>query len=210
MRHIVHRRLFLTDDRAVSEEFTTLPALCIVMIGFALFTVLIAQTYIAYQGRVDSIQKYQTASFLTQKLTNPECSFMRTGTTVDISQLNTPTSRDQLNVTRCVYRQSGVDFIVRMRWNNGSQDFPINLPANTSNRVAVSKNVDVYLNIAQTIPGTLTVITWSCAKETSSGTPGGNSGSWGTSGFELVFILCALAFFVLQKQNVRRKKEGGR
>ena len=150
---------FLKDENAVSEEFTSLPALSIVMIGFALFILLIANTYAAYEQRIDSLEKYQTGYFIATKLTNPDCYFIRNGGIVDLPLLRT--NPDTLTSIRDDYRTSGVSFIVRITWDEGSEDFPEEPLDDIGDHVAVSKNVGIYLNEAQTTPGKLTIILWS-------------------------------------------------
>lgn len=59
------------------------------------------------------------------------------------------------------YRSSGFDFILRISWDLNQKDFPDELPIDIEDRVAVSKNIGVYLNEAQTKPGKLTIILWS-------------------------------------------------
>jgi hypothetical protein len=154
-------RGFIENDRAVSEEFTSLPALSVVMIGFALFILLISNTYNAYEIRIDSIEKYKTADFIATKLTNPDCFFMDEGGVVNISLLETSESLNELNSIRNTYKTSGIDFIIRISWDSTSEDYPENLPNYVGDRVAVSRSISVYLNPAQTRPGRLTVITWS-------------------------------------------------
>ena len=152
---------FIKNDKAISEEFTSLPALSVVMIGFALFILLIANTYNAYGIRIDSIEKYKTADFIATKLTNPDCFFMEEGGIVNISLLETSESLDKLNSIRNTYKTSGVDFIIRLSWDSTYEDYPEDLPNDVGDRVAVSRSISVYLNPAQTRPGRLTVITWS-------------------------------------------------
>ena len=151
-------RYFLVEEHAVSEEFTILPALSIVMIGFALFVVLLAQTYTAYEERMDRLQNYQTADGIAKKLTNLDCYFIREGGLIDVSILqNDPGS---LQILCEQYERTGVIFLLRLQWNNLTQDFPEPLSIAPMNRVAVSKDVGVYLNEAQTVPGILTIILW--------------------------------------------------
>ena len=163
----ISRRRLIKDENAVSEEFTALPALSVVMIGFALFIVLIANTYSAYNTRIDSLDKYQTADFIATKLTNPDCFFIMEGGIVDLSILeNSAISDDKLNAIRQEYESSGINFILRISYESTTKDFPSNpdpatLLANAGDRVAVSKDVGIYINEAQTKPGKLTIISWS-------------------------------------------------
>jgi hypothetical protein len=158
MRNRIRKRSFLENEQAVSEEFTSLPALSIVLIGFAVFIVLLAQTYIAYADRVDRLQHYQTADGLLQKLTNPECYFIRPGGLVDLSNLeNDDTSFQHLYQQ---YYKIGYVFCLQLRYDSQIKILPESSEPQPPNRIAVSLEIGVYLNEAQTIPGTLTIVLW--------------------------------------------------
>lgn len=162
MKIITPRRELIKDENAISEEFTSLPALSIVMIGFAIFILLIANTYSAYTTRVDNLNKYQTADFIVTKLTNPDSFIIKEGGIIDLPLLKN--SEAEINQMREKYRSSGVDFIIIVRYENFITKLPHNaddLLLNSGDRVAVTKNIGIYLNEAQTKPGTLTIITWS-------------------------------------------------
>lgn len=162
MNIITNLREFKNDENAVSEEFTSLPALSVVMIGFAIFILLIANTYSAYSTRIQSLDKYQTADFIATKLTNPESFIIKEGGIIDLQLLKN--SEAEINELRNKYRASGVDFVIIISYEDTVEKIPSNaddLLSNTVDRVAVTKNVGVYLNSAQTKPGRLTIITWS-------------------------------------------------
>ncbi|DAC72664.1 MAG TPA: hypothetical protein DSN98_04075 [Thermoplasmata archaeon] len=158
MRNTHKVRSFLNDERAVSEEFTVLPALSIVMIGFALFIALLAQTYMAYAEHMNQLQNYQTTDGILQKLTNPDSYFIKEGGAINLSVLQNNTGPLQALCEQ--YNQSGISFLIRLSWKNITQDFPTSLLASPQNRIAVSKNIAVYLNEAQTTPATLSVLLW--------------------------------------------------
>lgn len=156
----LHLKKFIHDEKAVSEEFTSLPALSVVMIGFTLFFVLLATVYTAYGVRVESLEKYQTADFIATKLTNPDCYLMREGGVVDLPLLNSDDGKSALYLIRDEYKTAGVNFTLRISWDNTYEDFPENLPDYIGDRVAVSKSVGIYLNEVQIVPGKLTIIMW--------------------------------------------------
>lgn len=156
----LHLKKFIHDEKAVSEEFTSLPALSVVMIGFTLFFVLLATVYTSYDTRIESLEKYQTGDFIATKLTNPDCYFIREGGLIDLPLLNSTSGKSALNLMRDEYKTSGVNFTLRISWDNNHEDFPETLPDHIGDRVAVSKNVGVYLNEVQTAPGELTIILW--------------------------------------------------
>jgi hypothetical protein len=147
---------FWANEHGISEEYTSLPALSVVMIGFSLFLVLLAHTYTAYQDRMMQVQYYQIAEGLIGKCTNPDSPFMRNGL-VDVSLLSNSSNIMRL---RDEYRLSNISFIFRLRYLDVDNDFPEPSPSMTPHRVAAAKELGVYLNDAQTTPGTLTIILW--------------------------------------------------
>ncbi len=137
-----------------------MPALSVIMIGFALFFVLLASAYNSYDIRVDSLEKYQNANFIATKLTNPECFFIKEGGLVDLPLLLISSGEEKLEEIRQEYQSSEVHFVVQLSWDEDTKVIPENQLNGVGNRVAVSKNVGIYLNEAQTVPGTLTIILW--------------------------------------------------
>ena len=131
------------------------------MIGFALFFILLASTYTSYDLRVDSLEKYQTANFIATKLTNPECFFIKEGGLVDLPLLLSDSGKEKLEEIRQEYRSSEVQFVIQLSWDEDVKIIPEDQLSSVGSRVAVSKNVGVYLNEAQTVPGALTIILWS-------------------------------------------------
>jgi hypothetical protein len=157
---VIQKRVahFLQDKRAISEEFTSLPALAVVMIGFTLFVALIGNTYIAYHQRRAIVEDYQIGAFISTKLTSPHCFFMRPGGIVDLPCLERDS--EALQLLQNNYLSSGINFTIRIHWLEHIREFPTSLPSDVGNRIAISKPVGIYLNPAQTVPGSLTVILW--------------------------------------------------
>ncbi|HVQ01127.1 MAG TPA: hypothetical protein VMT57_06395 [Candidatus Thermoplasmatota archaeon] len=145
------------NDQGVSEEFTSLPTLSVVMMGFSLFLLLLVHTYTAYQERMNYLEEYQIADAIAEKLTNPECCWMENGL-VNVPTLNL--SMEQIKVIREQYHFSNLSFVIRLRYDEQVYDFPEPLPSLTTNQVAVERQIGVYLNEAQTTEGTFTIIVW--------------------------------------------------
>jgi len=61
---------FLKDKRGVAEEFTTLPAIMVVMIGFAIFFAMIATVYHLHNERMEDKELFEVAHYVVSKLTN--------------------------------------------------------------------------------------------------------------------------------------------
>ncbi|MCD6473756.1 MAG: hypothetical protein J7K47_02475 [Thermoplasmata archaeon] len=63
---------FIGDRKGVAEEFTSLPALIIVMIGFALFFAMFANVYMAHNEKLKTAELAEAAHYIALKLTNAE------------------------------------------------------------------------------------------------------------------------------------------
>jgi hypothetical protein len=158
MRNTKNRRLFIKDEKAISEEFTVLPALSIVMVGFAVFFALLAQTYLSYTDHIHRLQNYQTADHILESLTNPDCFFIKDGGLIDIQFLQD--NRPLLENICEQYRKSGIRFFLRLQCGNLTMDLPEMLLHDSFNSIAISKEIGVLLDEAHTIPGVLTIILW--------------------------------------------------
>jgi hypothetical protein len=155
MKVISSRRYFLRNEEAVSEEFTVLPALSVVIIGFALFAVLLAQTYIAYTNHINQLYRYQTADRILQKIINPDCFFIRSPGIVDLHLLQNNTEMLQ----GYFHRYPSLEALCRVQihWGNHTWFYPEISSSASLDYVAISKVVGVYCNEAQTLPGIITV-----------------------------------------------------
>ncbi len=159
------KRSLIKNNQAVSEEFTSLPALSIIMIGFAIFILLLANTYSAYNQRSENLEKYQNANQIATKITNPDCFFIKEGRIIDLPALEKDiTSPDsEFEKLRTDYKSKGINFVIKINYEKTTENFPTDsdtILKNIGERVAVTKNLAVFLNDAETKPGTLTIITW--------------------------------------------------
>ena len=153
-------RVFITNNTAISEEFTSLPALMIVMISFTLFIIVLVQSYASYQNRLTILNNFEIADFLSQKICNPENVFIREGGLLDLPVLISQENREKLNQTRQKYQTIGKDFTIRIRWDTGFFDVPISMPPNNSNQIAITHDISLYFNPAITSIGKITIIIW--------------------------------------------------
>lgn len=154
--------LFVSDERGVAEEFTSLPALVVVMIGFGLFFALIAGVYYSYNERVESINKYGTADFVLERLTSEggilhEKDVIKESGKIDVNEFH---RLDNLN-QEMVNKKSGlvgVEYGLKLRYKKESLKEINCWLYGDEEVVAASKQVSVYLNEAETVPGILTVV----------------------------------------------------
>jgi len=154
-------RTITKNNNAISEEFTSIPSLSIILIGFTVFFLLISNVYSAYDLRTDSIDMYQKAEFIANKITNPNCFFINPGGIVNLTKLNTNNGQEDLLDFRSKLSLSKTNFTIKISWDDNNEYFPGNIPDYVHDRIAVTENICIYLNEAETSPGKITIILWS-------------------------------------------------
>lgn len=151
---------FKKNDFAIAEEFTSIPSLSIIIIGFTIFILLVANVYSSYETKIVSIDKYQIADYLISKLINPESFFIKTGLIIDYPILNSHQGKNEFKLIQEEFYRLNVNFILRLNWYEECYNFPNDLTNNFQNQIAISRPINIYLNEVETVPGKLTLIMW--------------------------------------------------
>ena len=157
--------LFIRDEKGISEEFTSLPALTVVMMGFAIFFVLFANVYFSYNERIENIDKYEIANFVLEKIMSADGALAKNGIVrggvIDVVKFRE--MRNNEKAISEIMKKSGIkgiEFGLKLKYNDGKEVIKwCNVPSN-KDIFAASKQVPVYLNDVQTVPGVLTVVVW--------------------------------------------------
>jgi hypothetical protein len=152
------RKPFHHNTYAISEEFTILPALSLVIIGIVLFSVLTLSTYESYGAQTKQLSQIDIASYLLSKLIDTDQLYMREGQIIEISILEQPESLVFFNDLKHDLYPSGIDFSVMVSWGNTSMwvlDQPMEVDT-----IAVSQPIGIALNPVDIILGSITVVVW--------------------------------------------------
>jgi len=150
-------RLLSSNEDAVSEEYTALPALCTVVIGLSLFFLLLAHAYTTSQAQSETIRTYHSAELLAEKLLDPANAFILPGGILDLASFTD--AGEPLDRLRQEYSPSGFDFLFRLTYDGGAVTLPPNATI-PQEYVATSRDLGIALSDAQTVPGRLTVLLW--------------------------------------------------
>lgn len=151
-----HRLSTSTED-AATEEYTALPALCVVVIGLALFFLLLAHAYAMPTAQSETTRTYHTAELLTEQLLDPANPFVQPGGTLNLAALTGASS--PLDRLRQDHSPLGFDFLIRITTNTTSITLPTNITLQMPS-VSASRTIPIALSPAQTITGRLTVVLW--------------------------------------------------
>lgn len=158
---------FIRDERGLSEELTSLPALAVIMTGFAIFFIMIAGVYHSYNQEMESIDEYQTANFILEKITTSDGALAKKGIMMEgglISLINF--ERINEKIMDEIIKESGIEgerVALKLELKKGYDELknPLirgKLP--TTEYITVSKRVTVYLNEVKKVPGVLSVMVW--------------------------------------------------
>lgn len=141
--------LFMKDERA-SEEFTSLPALAIVMIGFTLFFMIVVGVYNSYKESVESIEYYSDANYLLEKLTSADSPIVKNGC-IDFQKLDH--AYEEI-VEKYRFRN---EFMLKISTFDGKN---LTIGKNGKEGVSASKIMPAIINDVEAIPIRITVILW--------------------------------------------------
>ncbi|MDD5778348.1 MAG: hypothetical protein PHU95_02735 [Candidatus Thermoplasmatota archaeon] len=158
---------FISDERGISEEFTSLPALAVVLIGFGLFFALVGGAYHAHTEKMERVDEYRAANFVLQKLTASngvlaEEGILMPGGMVDGQRL----LQKESEVARTLYEEAvapGWGYSMVVEWRVGGEYTACRVDVCESEggeQIAASKKIPVRVNAAQTVSGTFTVRVW--------------------------------------------------
>ena len=150
------------DSNAISETFTILPALSMILIGFTIFSILIATAYTTFDAKSDHINMLETSNQILEKISSPNACFTTDGNTINYMIFSSNQSKNYIQTLQSQYESYKLSFSVKLSYNNEKIWLPqqINNENSTADQYASSKQVSVQINEIKTIPGTLTVILW--------------------------------------------------
>lgn len=160
---------FIDDRRGISEEFTSLPALMVVMIGFALFFALMATAYVTYHQKLDEKELYEAAHHAVLKLTLPESPLISEGggtnTPLIVSANLGDISSEEL--IECCHL-TGYDYRIKIYYydeNAEQQPLPgtehLSTSAHSSgDTVSASRKISVKFANGEVRPGKIVVTVW--------------------------------------------------
>lgn len=141
------------DKRGITEEFTTLPAISIVMIGFALFFVLIASCYYVHIQRIENKELYEAAHFVIEKITM-DSPLIESPLMINLKAVER--SNIMEDIAKCC-NLSDYDFCIRIFYD----EMCLKLGEEKErNKVSLSKIVAVKINEGDIREGKIVVTVW--------------------------------------------------
>lgn len=158
---------FTSDERGITEEFTSVPALVVVLIGFGLFFALVGGAYHAHTEKMKSIDEYRRASFILEKLTTSggvltEEGVLLPGGVIDGHRL-LQYKRDVARMLREKAAFPTIKYDLVVTWSVRGEERVCRVPVyeiEDKDHIAASKKIPVRESTAQIVPGTFTVRIW--------------------------------------------------
>jgi len=159
---LVRRKPLLNNNEAISESFTVIPALAMVLIGFTIFSIIIASAYTTFDYHHDIINKFDGAQDILEKISSPNSPVTEDGSLFKLKDFNSIEAKEFFNQLLNKYQCYGYNFTIKLTFENriywifNPQSSDIIL----TNTYACTKIVSIVINDIQIVPGSLTVIFW--------------------------------------------------
>ncbi len=159
---LIRRKTFQNNNEAISESFTVLPALAMVLIGFTIFSIIIASAYTTFDYQHDIINKFDGAQDILEKISSPNSPVTEDGSLFKLKDFNSIEAKELFHQLLNKYQCYGYNFTIKLTFENriywifNPQSSDIIL----TNTYACTKIVSIAINDIQIVPGSLTVIFW--------------------------------------------------
>ena len=153
---------FISDDRGITEPYSDIISMMLVIVGFTVFFAVVVQTYSAYADRAFIVGHSQDAFRLTEALkTDPLFASADGVDTIDANRVNAAAEHPERLYSRY---GSYYNFMVKVEANEQRWSKTIIRDKNPRSipqiGIAFSTPVTVRLNDAESVPGTLSVKIW--------------------------------------------------
>ena len=143
-----------SDERGISEEFSSITAIIVVTIGISIIFLIVGGVYISNKDIENRIEKYQMADYIFNKIFSPDSFLYKDGVILGEGMIN-KSKFIQFSHTSLpeVY---GINYQLilsvkhdRITWG---------MLNDVDDEIALSKNVPVYIDEAHVLPGKLTIV----------------------------------------------------
>lgn len=141
------------DEKGISEEFSSITAIIVVVIGISIYFSIVGEIYIANKDIANRTEKYEMADYIFNKLFSPDGPLYKNrvitgGGEVDKNKFSKFSNGPVPDFNGIKYQLILSFNGERIKWGTLSY----------GEKIAISKNVPVYIDEAHTIPGKLTVV----------------------------------------------------
>jgi hypothetical protein len=156
---------FTHDTTAVSETFTILPALSMVLIGFTIFSMIIAAAYTSFETKDNYTDMFEQSNNILEKISSPNACFTTDGNSIDYSLFSSEQANEYISLLQSEFSPYHLSFSVKLSFADEISWLPTSnsMDQITGNRYASSKQVSVRMNEVKTVPGILTVFLFDTA-----------------------------------------------
>lgn len=150
------------DTKAISETFTVIPAVAMVLIGIIMFSIIIATAYTTFDNKQVVINNFENTHTLLQKICSPNTIFTEETNVINLLSFQSNEAVEYINKLQRDYSTFNISFMVKLstaqeEWWLPSNNFD---PIGKAEVFASSKKVSIKMNEVSTKPGELSIIMW--------------------------------------------------
>lgn len=153
-------RPLIKDSEGISEEFTSLPALAVLMIGVCLFLVLLTSGNSSINQQSDDIETIQTIEYIKSKICSPISPFYSSGGIVSTNIINGPIGQSYVLRIQKDLAATSINFSLKLSYDQNTLYILEEPPEQNRQRTAYSTHVLIKTNDLIRSPGILTIILW--------------------------------------------------
>jgi hypothetical protein len=158
----ISKKKLKENNHAISETFTVLPSLAMILIGFTIFSIVIATAYTTFDTKQTYIDKFEISDMVLEKICSPNAVFTDDSNLINVKTFNSEKSKDYISQLQDTYELYSYSLAVKVAYKNTEcwVPAPISPEKIGVDIFASSKQVSVVLNEVTTIPGRMTVFIW--------------------------------------------------
>ena len=147
------------NTNAISEEFTVIPSLTVVLIGIILSFILFGTTISSYQEQTEFADNLTTTENIFQKITNPSNPFITNFGIIDYSNMFSNDSIIYFHSIQKSLLKNRLNCSLYVSSENFSFWYP-NKPNSYKESSAVTHPIGLSINEIEIIDAKLTIIIW--------------------------------------------------
>mgnify|MGYP006300522339 CR=1 FL=1 len=156
------QKKIIKNTKAVSESFTVVPSLAVVLIGFTIFSIIIVTAYTTYDNKSDYINKFEISEIILEKIYSPNRIFIEDSSIINLNKFRSKETQTYIIELQESYSRYDYNFSLKLSCNDFEYWIPNKIldESSLSNSFASIKKVSIKINEISIVPGSLTIIFW--------------------------------------------------
>jgi hypothetical protein len=133
-----------------------------VLIGFTIFSILIASAYTSFDNKQETIDMFELSEKILRKVSSPNAVFTFDGNKINLPSFTSDQATNYIKDLQDSFSPHGFIFVLKLSCEDTIVWLPDPPPEPSSNenRYASSKHISVKTNEVSILPGKITIVFW--------------------------------------------------